>query len=276
MYEKNKWKLMMDRNAEDVMYQRRKKYWLSYGRALLTIAILGLLTLSLYVWAQSSKSHNEHEEHNSKHVIVGEDESFPQSGSFKESEKIIPSDGIAFNDQLRNPRIVKRNANLQDNENSIKMPKNFDKSSEQSFQSLNDVNSDNDPKMDSEHLKLIRRQQGSNQNLQHRHSDGVTYYFKGYKCVPIRKPEQLKLSDTSRSSNRPRTGMSNCISSHSIVCKRMIASFEHFLKLNNFMHLHRNAILRLRRFPIHSFIQSNSKPSLNVGSCESCFVIVIS
>ena len=177
-------------------YHRSKKYWLSYGRAFLTIAILGLLTVSLHVWTQSSKSHNEHEEHNSKHVIVGEDESFPQSGSFKESEKIIPSDGIA----LRNPRIVKRNANLQENENSIKMPKNFDKSSEQSFQSLNDVNSDNDPKMDIEHLKLIRRQQGSNQNLQHRHSDGVTYYFKGYKCVPIR-------TTTKRLKPRDRPGM---------------------------------------------------------------------
>lgn len=182
MYEKHKRKLlMMERNAEDEMYQRRKRCWLTYGRALLTIGVLGLLTLSLYA-ATRSRSHDE--EHNSRHVFVVDVE---RPRLTRESVH-----GDEF--EVRNPKIVRRSVDKSE------VPKNSDSESDERAQSLNDVDSDNEAKADSEHLKLIRRQQGSNGgNLRHQHSDGVTYYFKGYKCVPV-----LKQSGPSQMRNNPK------------------------------------------------------------------------
>lgn len=194
---------MMERNAEDEMYQQRKKCWLTYGRALLTIGILGLLTLSLYA-ATRSRSHDE--EHNSRHVFVVDVES-PRL-----TRESVNGDEI----QVRNPKIVRRSVDRR--ENSREVPKNSE--SDERAQSLNDVDSgDSDAKADSEHLKLIRRQQGSNGgNLRHQHSDGVTYYFKGYKCVPVLKqqgpsnPRNQHKSDNIR--EWPKTGMFASYSYH--------------------------------------------------------------
>lgn len=57
-------------------------------------------------------------------------------------------------------------------------------------QSLNDLKSYSDPKVNRKHQKLNRRQQGFTANPRHQLSDGVTYYFQGYRCEPIRKPKQ--------------------------------------------------------------------------------------
>jgi hypothetical protein len=141
-------------NAEDEMYQRRKRCWMSYGRAMLTIGILGLLTVGLVVATQSNSGED------SKADGVND-----RIGSKSVSDEEV---------MLR--KIVKRNVES--------VPKNVE-----SVQSLNDVNSEDNSVMDEQHMKLLKRQQqGSNQNyIQHRHSDGDVYFFKGYKCVPIRK-----------------------------------------------------------------------------------------
>lgn len=173
MYEKHKRKLIMEqRNAEDEMYQRRKKCWLSYGRAMLTIGILGLFTVALFAMTQSHSGNAT--EHNSR-VIV--DKIFGQSGSH---EDVIVQSIKEDDDDAESRKIVKRNVDL------------VPKSEVESAQSLNDVNSENNPIMDDQHMKLLKRQQqGSNRNvIQHRHSDGDVYFFKGYKCVPIRKPSK--------------------------------------------------------------------------------------
>lgn len=153
---------MEQRNAEDEMYQRRKKCWLSYGRAMLTIGILGLLTVVLFALTQSNSSDGA--EHNSR-VIVDN-----KSGSHE--DEIVKS--IIDDETAMSRKIVKRSVDL--------VPKSV-------VESLNDVNSENNPIMDDQHMKLLKRQQqGSNQNhIQHRHSDGDVYFFKGYKCVPVRK-----------------------------------------------------------------------------------------
>ncbi|CRK93557.1 CLUMA_CG007090, isoform A, partial [Clunio marinus] len=188
MYEKNKRKLMMEQqqNLENEIYQRRKRCWLSYGRACLTIGILGLLTVCLYAVTQTVSG--AHEEHNLKllEIFVNDDHQVHKSGSIE--DQISKSES---NDKTWNHKIVERSVGMsQDknnvNENFVEIPKNFDKK-EENVQSLNNVDSDINPKVDKEHLKLIRRQQNSNQLLRHRHSDGDIYYFKGYKCVPIRK-----------------------------------------------------------------------------------------
>lgn len=176
MYEKHKRKLIMEqRNAEDEMYQRHKKCWLSYGWAMLTIGILGLLTVAIFAMTQSNSG--DATEHNSR-VIV--DEVFHRSGSH--GDEVLRS--INDDEAAINRKIVKRNVDL------------VPKSDDESAQNLNDVNSENNPIMDEQHMKLLKRQQqGSNKNhIQHRHSDGDVYYFKGYKCVPIRKPFHAPIS----------------------------------------------------------------------------------
>jgi hypothetical protein len=177
MYEKHKRKLMMELQvADDEVYHRRRQCWLSYGRAILTVAVLGLLTVALYA-ATSSGSEKEH--FAKTRVINVED----RSGSHEdESVKSFKSDEIASGDR----EVVKRYVDPRRKRDTIDMPKNID-SREQSAQSLNDVDGDSEPKLDSQHLKLFRRQ-GSSENVVHRHADGTVYYIKGYKCVPIKKP----------------------------------------------------------------------------------------
>jgi hypothetical protein len=147
-------------NAEDEMYQRRKKCWLSYGRAMLTIGILGLLTVALVAATQSHSGEDSHV-----------DSVNDRSGSG--SSEVVK--GIN-DDEVMMRKIVKRNVDP--------VPKNIE-----SVQSLNDVNSEDNSVMDEQHMKLLKRQQqGSDKNyIQHRHADGDVYFFKGYKCVPIRK-----------------------------------------------------------------------------------------
>ena len=211
MYEKHKRKLMMEHNVEDEIYQRRKTRWLSYGRALLTIGVLGLLTVLIFTLTQSGSPSNE-SEHQSRVVVIDDyRESFGKEG-IVESGKIGET---PFNDQSTSLKIVKRAVDLRSNDNSINTPKNLD-SSEQILLSLNDVNSEvKKPTSDNQHLKQLRRQSVSGANQPHRHPDGDVYYFKGYKCVPIRKPsKQLELlRERQRSS-----GMLCCFSQFVLSC----------------------------------------------------------
>lgn len=81
--------LMMERsnNAEDVVYQRRKAQFLTYGRALLTISLLGILTLVLYALthATSEVSANVIQTSESNKVIskrhANDDEIVPKTDS---------------------------------------------------------------------------------------------------------------------------------------------------------------------------------------------------
>ena len=170
MYEKNRRKLIMEENVEaDEVFRRRKKCWLSYGRALLTVSVLGLITVLLFTVTQSKT-----DEHSSRVLVV------ESVSSEDELVKKFNADEAAINKQSETKKRVERSVDGVNRESSSE--------SKVDTNSLNDVNNENNPLMDNEHLKLIRRQQGSNPNeLQHRHSDGAVYYFKGYKCVPIRK-----------------------------------------------------------------------------------------
>lgn len=168
-------------SAEDI-FQRRRQRWMQYGRALLTIGALGLLTIALYsmthtaVSAEASSRIVNDEEARDDIAISNNEEKF--------SEKIIIKRAVAaFDGTVDNDKIPKNN--------------------------LNDVESDNELDMDSQHLKIFRRQQSSSNNV-HRHSqqsDNGVYVFKGYKCVPIRKPtKQLEYLRA-----RQRAGMCVCL-----------------------------------------------------------------
>lgn len=146
-------KIMEFRGSREEIFQRRKQRWLQYGRALLTLSILGLITVALYAMTQTNSSKSEHS-----------------------SASIIELQSELTMSKNSNEKKLAKRATRDD-----KMPK----SSEIKRQSLNDVESD-ELDADDQHLKMFRRQQSGGNNI-HRHSDGF-YIHKGYKCVPIRKP----------------------------------------------------------------------------------------
>lgn len=163
---------MMELQILDEAHLRRKRRWLSYGRALLTIGILGLATVGLLAMTQSTDTHDEH----FSRTVVENGDQMPQKKEIVESPII---------DQLTNRQIVKRSAV---NKVSRGVPK---KIVNNEANSLNEVNYiDSDLRMDHKQLNPIRSAQGSSPNLRHVHSNGDVYYFKGYKCVPMRKPLQ--------------------------------------------------------------------------------------
>lgn len=176
---RKKCKAMMEYSgsAEEIFQQRRQR-WMKYGRALLTLGALGLLTVALY-----SMTHTAISAEASSRIVNDEEarDDIAISNNEKFSEKII----------------IKRAVDSTVDDDKI--PKN----------NLNDVESDNELDMDSQHLKIFRRQQSSSNNV-HRHSqqsDNGVYIFKGYKCVPIRKPtKQLEYLRA-----RQRAGMCVCL-----------------------------------------------------------------
>lgn len=178
--------LMMEYNTEEV-YQRRKRQWLTYGRALLTIGILGLLTVTLYYVSQNvshslSKSKDETE---LSHMVNG----------VENVEEIDQNDASINTNDIA---IIKHENNKisDDNKNKkVKRSSDLNKSEQQKKQVVVDENEI--PKDYSENLLVhesserhLRQQQSSN-DIVHRHSnDGGIYIFKGYKCIPISKPSK--------------------------------------------------------------------------------------
>lgn len=160
--------MMNTNNAVDRMLKPRETSRLRSSRVLLTIAVWALLTVSLHAFTKSNFDKNE-ENLLGTRVIAVED---GQSGSH-EDESVERSAAL-----VGQPRLVKRSAEPQRNRVKPKIAERAE--------SLNDVA----PKLDNQHLKLSRRQD-TNRNVKHRHSDGVVYYFKGYKCVPIHAPGEL-------------------------------------------------------------------------------------
>lgn len=65
--------MMELQNAEDETYRRRKRRWLSYGRALLTLGILGLITIFLVTVTRSTANHKSDEEEHKSKVLTASD-----------------------------------------------------------------------------------------------------------------------------------------------------------------------------------------------------------
>lgn len=170
MCDKIKRNLMMEYNAEEV-YQRRKRLWLTYGRALFTIGILGFLTVGLYAVSQNF---------------------WTSSPSNDTQISQMTENDIKYDNSNKNvnKERTKRSQNSE-HENEI-IPKDY---------------SEILPIHGSSERSHSRRQQSSN-NVLHRHSDdGGIYIFKGYKCVPISKPS--KQLENLRA--RHRVGMCVCV-----------------------------------------------------------------
>lgn len=183
--------LMMEYNTEEV-YQRRKRQWLTYGRALLTIGILGLLTVTLYYVSQnvSQSLSNSKEETELSHMVNGVE----KIEEIDQDDASINMNDIAIIHEINN------NINSDDENKNKKVKRssdllNINNSEQQKKQVVEDENEI--PKDYSENLLVHEsserhyRQQQSSNDIVHRHSnDGGIYIFKGYKCIPISKPSK--------------------------------------------------------------------------------------
>lgn len=93
MCDKIKRILMMEYNAEEV-HQRRKRLWLTYGRALFTIGILGFLTIALYAASQNFWQHSHDDDAQISQMVTSVDEN-SEINRIKRSNsenEIIPKD----------------------------------------------------------------------------------------------------------------------------------------------------------------------------------------
>lgn len=164
------------RNSTEEIFARRKQQWLQYGRALLTIGFLGLITVILYSMTHvkspnsSSNSNNliTSEQLSARYIVVKDE-------GEKQSIDTVQRDG---NERFSEKIIAKRAATNPSSEEKIP------KRSENSF---NNLENENELDSNGQHLKILRRHPPNNNNIRHRHSDNGFYVFKGYKCVPIRK-----------------------------------------------------------------------------------------
>ena len=183
--------LMMEYNTEEV-YQRRKRQWLTYGRALLTIGILGLLTVTLYYVSQnvSHSLSNSNEETEKSHMVNSEIEieqiKFDQDASINTNDIAIIHENNIDNNNINDNKNkkVKRSSDLLNLNNSEQQKK--------VVVDENEIPKDySDNFLVHESSERHYRQQQSNNDIVHRHSnDGGIYIFKGYKCIPISKPSK--------------------------------------------------------------------------------------
>lgn len=158
----------LQRELDDQLFHRRRRRWLVYGRAILTIATLGLLTVILYSVTQTTTESQE-----SSRLMINVGDAQPRQSVSIEDETVrkMKNDETASNEQQKSER-VKRN-----------VPKIVVNSS--GSREDNDIQLDTD-----EHHEKLQRRASNHNNQRHRHSNGDVYYLRGYKCVPIKARPQ--------------------------------------------------------------------------------------
>lgn len=161
-------------SAEDVMYQRRKNRWMSYGRALIAICALGLITVILIVLTRTSFSDKIHS---------------MDSGDLKQmSYQEIEVENHVDADKVLIREIVKRSVSFPYNAITNNSRSKF----RRKLYRKNSLTKSLDVKK-TLNLKKIK-------NFNHSHSDGQTYFLQGYTCVPIFKlPKYLEMSRNTQS-----------------------------------------------------------------------------
>jgi hypothetical protein len=231
--------MMENSDSLEGIFHRRRQRWLQYGRALLTIGVLGLITIALYAMTHTNAANASA----ISGAIVSEESlrfiddevAWRRSGSEQQRDENNNSDDIAISYKVDNKLevvservIVKRAVDPSHKTSNVidgddKMPKNSREasSSEIRQQNLSKDESDNELGMDSQHQKMFRRQQSNDNNVVHRHSDNKAYVFSanGYKCVPISQPQQQQRMRLNRKPTkqlgyvraRQRVGMCVCI-----------------------------------------------------------------
>lgn len=180
------------RELDDQLFQRRRARWLVYGRAILTIATLGLLTVVLYnITHTKAQSHDD--EQRARLVFGGNsniDARQPpsQSVSYQEARTVATlSHGESHRSKRNVPKIVVNSRSSSEARGGLK--------------DENDIQLDSDDEI--RHVEKLQRRvvnQAHHNSHRHRHSDGYTYYLKGYKCVPV----PVTKSSSSSRRNRPR------------------------------------------------------------------------
>lgn len=188
-------------NVDEERFQRTRRNWLGYGRALLTFAVLCTITITIYYWAHSG-SHNDTETTQRTDLLNISSNyqalELKNSASSHKTIEILPNSN-------ENSRIKKRSAD-RGLENAIdktsvytysydvdsEMPKIDDNSENlaNSYYDSNDVdgNSNSIP-TNLKHNVHFKRQEHKNVPIIHKHQDGHDYVlYKKYNCVPYRVP----------------------------------------------------------------------------------------
>lgn len=177
------------RELDDQLFHRRRTRWLVYGRAILTIATLGLLTVVLYNITHSQSPESHQEEQRSRLIYAdGGTLKTPHRRSVSiedETVRKLNDDETATKSEHRLKRNVPKIV-----VNSVSAP---------SAGARNGLKDENDIQLDTDdeigHVEKLQRRvvnQPHHNSHRHRHSDGDIYYLKGYKCVPITKSPSSK------------------------------------------------------------------------------------
>lgn len=154
-------------SSSEEMYQRRKKRWESYGRATIAIGILGLITVTLFVLTRTNFSDMDHRMDTGDLRLI--------------SHQLVEVESVDVNQDLKR-KVFKRSAELRQNE--IIETNNHRQNHRKSYRKLVNLKD-----LEGEIKKLNASGRGKSR-YSHPHSDGRSYYFEGYKCVPILKPQR--------------------------------------------------------------------------------------
>jgi hypothetical protein len=159
------------RELDDQLFHRRRRRWLIYGRAILTIASLGLLTVILYNLTHTTKSSLDDEESTSKSLFMNVGNVHAHKISSKSVS--IEDETVRKLNNDETARKVKRNIVPKIIVNNVKSAED---------EEYNDIQLN----ADEQHDEKLQRRATNHKNIRHRHSDGDAYYLRGYKCVPIK------------------------------------------------------------------------------------------
>lgn len=179
------------RELDDELFHRRRARWLVYGRAILTIAALGLLTVVLYSMTHQRAPAGD--EQRSRMVFGG----VPSSQSVSVEDETV----VKLNEEAAAAAVEHRSKR-----NVPKIVVNSrSASARESLKDENDIQFDSSSSSSRSdeigHVEKLQRRvvnQAHHNSHRHRHSDGDLYYLKGYKCVPVTK------SSSTMRRNRPR------------------------------------------------------------------------
>lgn len=196
-------KLIMPQSIDEV-HRQRKQCFLSYGRALLTVGLLIGITLFLYFVSQDR---NDVEPQSAKIIVIGDEESeaLRQIGSIL-NRVYSNDDALTISDLKKLPNRNKRTA-----DNHDKIENTIEKQTTSDYYSISEDNSEL-PKLDDssvnsqstnsinnavttivKHQSNLHKRYEPGTNKVHLHPNGAQYlYFKGYKCVPFRRPPLIQ------------------------------------------------------------------------------------
>lgn len=179
----------IQRELDDQLFHRRRRRWLVYGRAILTIASLGLLTVILYNVTHTTTSNVDESSSQSRLMNnVGNDAHEISSKSEKSVSNEDETVRKLNNDETA--RKFKRNIIIVP---KIIVNRRSERSADGETNENNDIQLDDADEHQLKQDEKLQRRATNHKTIRHRHSDGDVYYLRGYKCVPIKTSSSSRI-----------------------------------------------------------------------------------